>query len=101
MIHASIVVPVIVYRLERGCSVTTLVDADDAHSAIINLLDLVATRHVSRRLVSRLRRLSEDAHAWMIVLLVLLQCHGVDLIPLSIVGRALSQHLVRIICVVS
>ena len=95
MIHASIVVPVIVHRLKGG-------DADDADCAIVNVLDLIATWHVSRRLVGRLRRMSEDTHAWVIVMLVLLQCHGVDhLIPLAIVGRALSQHLVRIICVVS
>jgi hypothetical protein len=37
----------------------------------------------------------------VIVLLVLLHSHGVDLVPLPIVGRALGQHLVGIICVVS
>jgi hypothetical protein len=101
MIHPSIVVTIIVHRLQRGCSLTALANADDAHSAIVNLLDLVAARHVSRRLVSRLRGLREDTHAWVIVLLVLLQCHWVDLVPLGIVGRALSKYLVCIICVVS
>jgi hypothetical protein len=101
MIHPSIVVPVIIHRLQWGCPLTALANADDAHSAIVNLLDLVAARHVSRRLVSRLRGLREDPHAWVIVLLVLLQCHWVDLVPLGIVGRALSKYLVCIICVVS
>ena len=101
MIHPSIVVPVIVHRLQRWCSFATLVHADDAHCAIVNVLDLVAAGHVSRRLVSRLRGLREDTHAWVIVLLVLLKCHGVDLISLGIVGRALGQHLVGVICVVS
>ena len=101
MIHPPIVVPVIVHRLQWDSAITALVHADDADSAIVNLLDLVAARHVSRRLVSRRRRLSEDTHAWVIVLLVLLHSHGVDLVPLPIVARALSQHLVRIICVVS
>jgi hypothetical protein len=101
MIHPPIVVPVIVHRLQWDSAITALVHADDADSAIVNLLDLVAARHVSRRLVSRRRRLSEDTHAWVIVLLVLLHSHGVDLVPLPIVARALSQHLVRIICAVS
>ena len=101
MIHPSIVVPIIAHRLQRGCSLAALAYADDAHRAIVNLLDLVAARHVSRRLVSWLGRLREDTHAWVIVLLVLLQCHGVDLVPLGIVGRALGKHLVGVICVVS
>ena len=102
VIHPTIVVTEIVHRLQRGCPITALINADDSHSAIVNVLDLVSAWHVSRGLVSRLRGLSEYTHAWVIVLLVLLKCQGVDLIPLpTIVGRALSQHLVRIICVVS
>lgn len=101
MIHPSIVVPVIVHRLQGDRAITALVHADDAHSAIVNVLDLVAARHVSRRLVCWRRRLCEDTHAWVIVLLVLLHSHGIDLVPLPIVGRALGQHLVGIICVVS
>lgn len=101
MIHPSIVVPVIVHRLQWGCPLAALVHADDAHCTIVNVLDLVAAGHVSRRLVSRLRGLREDTHAWVIVLLVLLQCHWVDLVPLGIVGRALGQHLICVISVVS
>jgi hypothetical protein len=47
MIHPPIVVPVIVHRLKGDCAITALVHADDAHCAIVNVLDLVPARHVS------------------------------------------------------
>ena len=47
MIHASIVVPVIVHRLKGDRTIAALVHADNAHCAIVNVLDLVAAWHVS------------------------------------------------------
>jgi len=47
MIHPSIVVPVIVHRLKWDCAIAALVHTDDAHCAIVNVLDLVAAWHIS------------------------------------------------------
>jgi hypothetical protein len=95
MIYADIIVCKIRYRLKRNRTIAALVDSatlDYTYSAIVNLLYMIAARHVSRKLLTLSRRLGQDSHAWMIVLLVHLHSNGVDVVLPS--SSALSQDLI-------
>jgi len=61
-------------RLKWNSTITTLVvrTSYETYGTIVDLLDVISSRHVSRVLFSTHGRISQDSHARVIILLVLL-----------------------------
>jgi hypothetical protein len=81
-VNGNLVVPVIGYRLQWHCTISALgiPVRNKTYGTIVNLLDMISSGHVSRILLSALRGSCQNAHARVIVLLVLLHRQRVHLV---------------------